>query len=106
LASSIFKQPVNSFPICCTFAAKALATCDLQPESYPITLFDSIKQHVILFGNAATSADFVFYATLLFFKLTREGKNRAKTDALFIQILNSDAYMKEKFQTGLSIEGK
>lgn len=107
LAASMFKQQSNNFPLVCTHAAAALVFPDLPTDMYPQTqLFDSIKQHIPLFANAITPADFVFFSTLLLFKLSRDGKDPKKTDPLLSQIFNSDAYLKEKFLTTLSTDGR
>ncbi|KAI6171348.1 TOG domain-containing protein [Aphelenchoides bicaudatus] len=98
LAASIFKQPINSFPNCCTSAVEALAVCDVPLSSYPQTVIDSFKQHISMFGNAATSSDFVFFATLLLFKLSSNEQTKSKTDAYLLQALNLD------FLTGLSLD--
>lgn len=106
LAAALFKQPTNSFPLCCSYAAEALALCDVPTDAYPQTVIDAFKQHIPLLGNAATPADFVFFTTSLLFKLARDGRDKSKTESYLLQALNSDAYLKEKFLTGLSLEGK
>lgn len=107
LASIIFKLAANTFPQCALSGAIALATSDLSADSYPDSILDTVKQHISLFENTTIPPDFIFFTTMVFVELAKEGgaKNKTKTGPLLVQLMGSEVFMKEKFLTGLSSKG-
>ncbi|KAI6201623.1 TOG domain-containing protein [Aphelenchoides besseyi] len=99
---AVLKKAPNNFPITCTSAVSALATTEwLSDKKVNVTL-DLIKQHLNAAIGLTVSADFTFFLTLLLMKLSRHIEQVAEVHALLVQLLTSDAFMKDKFLTNLS----